>query len=100
MFISYSGCSVVDTDSGLPEGGMMGPLCYPLLPRVLDKRLAALRLGIGIDIPQQYWHMLMGHNALSACSVQSLSFLDSLASLRVHILLVADDQIMPASHLE
>ena len=29
--VSYSGQSRVTTTSGLPEGGMLGPLCYPLL---------------------------------------------------------------------
>ena len=33
--VSCSGRSVVPTDSGLPEGGMLGPLCYPLLPSLL-----------------------------------------------------------------
>ena len=89
--VTYSGNSVVETDSGLPEWGMLGPLLYPLVPRLLDKRLAALNLGVGVDIPHDQWHALLGLNAVSSTSAAALSSLDALATLRIHIMLVADD---------
>ena len=50
--VSYIDRSVVSTESGLPEGGMLGPICYPLLPRLLDKSLAAAGAGVGVTVPQ------------------------------------------------
>ena len=97
--LSYSGCSRVPMASGLPEGGMLGPLFYPLLPRLLDKALAAAGAGIGVDIPSSRLLEFGALNALLDSSAHSLESLDVEASLRLHILLIADDQIIPASSL-
>ena len=90
----------MSTESGLPEGGLLGPLCYPLLPRMLDKCLAAAGAGVGVDIPSHRQQELAGLCALSPVSAQHSAALDGSASLRMHILLIADDQIIPESSLE
>jgi len=97
--VSYSGRSVVTTDSGLPEGGMLGPLCYPLLPRVLDKSLQAAGMGIGVGVPVGKRARLVECNVFDTGSAAILAELDAAAAERLHILLIADDQILPESSL-
>ena len=43
---------------------------------------------------------LNGLNAIQACSVARLSEIDTEASLRIHVVLIADDQSLCKSHLE
>ena len=88
--VCYSGQSIVFTDNGLPEGGMLGPLLYGLLPALLDKTLQAVGAGIGVTIDEQ---RVRGASidALDACFAPLLSGLDCQASLRIPILLIADD---------
>ena len=62
--VNYSGSSVVQTTSGLPEGGMIGTLCYPLLPRLLDLMLDDAGAGIGVGIPAGAQESLSGLDAL------------------------------------
>ena len=92
--VSYSGRSILDTSAGLPEGGMLGPLCYPLVPLLLDKALAAAGAGVGVDIPAQSFCGHGGLNALQKESEGVLAGLDNEAQLRLHISLIADDQCM------
>ena len=44
------GCSTVKIETGVPEGGTMGTLCYTALPNDLNRRLLAEQHGIGLDI--------------------------------------------------
>ena len=97
--VSYSGTSTVQTHSGLPEGGMLGPLCYPLLPMMLDRCLAAAGAGISADAGSATQADLSGFNALDPGSTTALGQIDAAARLRLRILLIADDQIMPASSI-
>ena len=92
--VSYSGRSVLETGSGLPEGGLLGPLCYPLLPLLLDKSLAAAGAGVGVDVSVE---QVLGLSALSPESAPALAASDRCASQRLHILHIADDQIIPES---
>lgn len=98
--ISCSGRSIVTTDSGLPEGGMLGPLSYPLLPLLLDRSLLAAGAGIGVDVPVQRHQELARLDAMCPSSAPQLAAFDKTAALRLHILLIADDQIIPESSLE
>ena len=77
--VSYSGCPVVETESGLPEGGMLGPLCYPLLPQLLDKSLAAAEAGVAVHIPRERWGEFAGSNAIKEGSASILARLDASA---------------------
>ena len=97
--VSYSGTSTVQTHSGLPEGGMLGPLCYPLLPMMLDRCSAAAGAGISADAGSATQADLSGFNALDPGSTTALGQIDAAARLRLRILLIADDQIMPASNI-
>ena len=78
---------------------MLGPLCYPLLPRLLDKALAAAGSGIGVGVSLDQFGEGGSLNALSCSSETALAQIDAVASERLHILLIADDQIMPESSL-
>ncbi len=79
---------------------MLGPLCYPLVPRMLDKSLAPAGAGIGVDVSRQDQLALQQCHALENDSVGALSRIDAACSLRLHILLIADDQILPESSME
>lgn len=75
----------------------MGPLCYPLLPCLLDKALAAAGAGIGVDVLAHRFAEHVGLNALCESSAGILSSLDLEVTLRLHISFIADDQIIPES---
>ena len=49
VHIWLSGCSVIQVEQGIPEGGALGPLCYNVLPDSLVKKLEAEGHGFGID---------------------------------------------------
>jgi hypothetical protein len=98
--VSCSGNSVVDTWSGLPESGLLGPVGYPLLPRLLDKSLEAAGAGIAVDVHPNIHESVRGQEALRPTSAAALSAIDATAVLKLHILLIADDQILPASNIE
>ena len=97
--VAYSGKSTVPTVSGLPEGGMLGPLCYPLLPRLLDKSLAAAGAGIAVSVAPSQYEQMEGLSATDRQSAVQLTRIDAEAESRLHVLLIADDQIMPESSL-
>ena len=71
--VSYSGSSVVEMDSGLPEGGMLGPLCYPLVPSLLDKMLSGAGCGLGVDVPIHALYSQAGTNILDPSSADTIS---------------------------
>ena len=74
--------------------------CILCLCRLLDKSLQAAGFGVGVDIPRNMWSKLAGANALDDSCSDLLASLDAAASTRLHILLVADDQILPESSLK
>ena len=53
--------------------------------------------GIGIDVPTHAMLALQGSDALAPVSMSSFAAADSLATQRIPIMLVADDQILPES---
>ena len=75
-------------------------MLYPLVPRLLDKCLAAAGAGIAVDVRRERYQLLAGLNAMDPASAEVLSGIDSEANLRLHILLIADDQILPESSIE
>ena len=97
--VTCGGESIVDIHSGIPEGGMLGPLLYPLLPNMLDKMLHAAGAGIGIGTPAASLAELVRHDALDPASAAVFAKADAASQQRGHILLVADDQIFPESCL-
>ena len=98
--ISYSGSSVVETSGGLPEGGMLGPLCYPLVPAMLSKLLQDNDCGIGVDVASSTLYSSCGKDILSAGDASFLERVNNTATSKVPILLVADDQIIPEVSIE
>ena len=46
--IWLSGCSETVIRQGIPEGGVLGPLCYNVLPDSLIRHLSDLNLGFGV----------------------------------------------------
>ena len=56
--VTNSGASVVETPSGLGEGGVLGPADYPLIPAVLSDALQEEGLGVGVGIPEEGRHRL------------------------------------------
>ena len=77
---------------------MLGPLCYPLLPLMLDKSLAAAGAGIAVDVSPDMFDRMRVCDVFHSDHVEILAKADQAASTRLHILLIADDQILPASH--
>ena len=86
MEVTCSGSSVLELHSGLPEGGLLGPLLYPLLPAVLDRMLASARMGIGFDIDADAFSRIASLDPLDFSAAQLYSSADASASLRLHIL--------------
>jgi hypothetical protein len=97
--VTCSGDSILDIHSGIPEGGMLGPLLYPLLPALLDRMLHCAGAGIGLDIPAELLLRLADLDPLDPSCAEQLWQADAAASIRLHILLIADDQILPESSL-
>ena len=79
---------------------MLGPLCYPLLPRLLDKSLQAAGAAIAVNVSPAERLQLQHLNALCESSASRLPKIDGEAQQRLHILFIADDQILPASCLK
>ena len=79
---------------------MLGPLCYPLLPALLDHMLTSAGCGIGIDVPVESLRQLQGVDILDDSSMGRIMAVEAQASRRVPIMLVADDQILPESCLK
>ena len=48
VHINHNGCAVVWVQQGVPEGGSMGPLAFPLYMEGLTRELLAADLGVGI----------------------------------------------------
>ena len=66
---------------------------------MLDRCLAAAGAGISADAGSATQADLSGFNALDPGSTTALGQIDAAARLRLRILLIADDQIMPASNI-
>ena len=78
---------------------MLGPLCYPLLPRMLDKSLKVAGAGISAVWDPRDIGTAAGLDALCPMSASALGDLDCNAATRLYILSKADDLIIPASNL-
>ena len=50
----------VPTISGLLQNDMLGPLCYSILPRLLDKSLATAGAGIAKTVTQSQYKQIKG----------------------------------------
>ena len=74
---------------------MLGPLCYPLLPALLDQMLLSAGCGIGLDVPVETMYQLSGVDILDEANTGKIMAAESQASKRIPIMLVADDQIIP-----
>ena len=84
---------------GLGEGGMLGPLEYPLVPAVLSGALEKSGAGIGVAPPVDASAALRGADPLNREEGWKFEELDRGAEWRFPILLQADDQALPASNL-
>ena len=49
--VTMSGCSVVPIRQGLPEGGSLGPVLYPLVPNSLAISLKEAGCGVAVVWP-------------------------------------------------
>ena len=79
---------------------MLGPLCCPLIPSLLDAMLQAEGCGIGVDVPVAQPYELSGADVLCSSMSSLLSAVNAQATKLVPIMLVADDQILPAPSLD
>lgn len=95
VVLTSAGGENVNPTSGFPEGGMMGPLCYPLLPNMLVKLLEKANAGVGTSTPPAAKHVMANLNPCSASDAAKFAEGENLAQLRILILLHADDQAMP-----
>jgi len=127
VVVELSGYSVILIRNGLPEGGVLGPVLYPLIPDTLAKAFSAAKCGVGWrsslprtwdgyrftgrGVPQhdcvqriltalRTGASLPSAHALALCAELEASAaraLDLWDDLRLHILLHADDPLIFAS---
>ena len=81
------------------EGGMLGPLAYPLVPAVLSGALEKAEVGVGVEPPEEAWGGLQGVSPLERREGWRFDRVDRAALWRLLILLQAEDQAIPMSNL-
>ena len=72
----------------------------PILSGDAGKSLGRGGAGIAVDVDAAFHEELPRSNALSMETAEFLGKVDAVASMRMHVLLIADDQIFPASNLQ
>jgi hypothetical protein len=97
--VTNSGQSLVNTPSGLGEGGVLGPLDYPLIPAVLSDALDEQDLGVGADITEEDATLMAKLDPFREEHGGQFAEIDRRASFRVPLLLQADDQALLAGSL-
>ena len=79
VHVTFSGCSSVRGNDGLPEGGSLVSPLYPALPESFIRRLHAEDHGVGLVLAlPQSWRVYVWHGAGSPLPELVMSLVSAL----------------------